>query len=68
MVPSLGLSPYIYLATPDGRPGWAEQFVDSGHPVHLFDPPRNVTAGGMTPDGFEADPRAVAGVTGAHAR
>jgi pimeloyl-ACP methyl ester carboxylesterase len=59
MVPGLGLSPYVYLATPDGRPGWAEQFVDAGHPVHLFDPPRNVTAGGLTPDGFGAEPPAL---------
>jgi pimeloyl-ACP methyl ester carboxylesterase len=47
MVPGLGLSPYIYLATPDGRAGWVERFVDAGHPVYVFNPPRNVDSGGL---------------------
>ena len=52
MVPGLGLSPYIYLTTPDGRPGWATRFVDAGYPVYLFDPPRNVTSGGLDTAAF----------------
>jgi pimeloyl-ACP methyl ester carboxylesterase len=52
MVPGLGLSPYIYLTTPDGRPGWATQFADAGYPVYLFDPPRNVTSGGLDTAAF----------------
>lgn len=50
MVPGLGLSPYIYLATPDGRPGWVEHFVDAGYPVYAFNPPRNVDSGGLDTD------------------
>ena len=52
MVPGLGLAPYIYLTTPDGRIGWAERFVDAGHPVYLFDPPRNVGSGGLDTSAF----------------
>jgi pimeloyl-ACP methyl ester carboxylesterase len=55
MVPGLGLSPYIYLGTPDGRPGWAALFADAGHPVYLFDPPRNVTSGGLDPAALAGD-------------
>ena len=47
MVPGLGLSPYIYRATPDGRRGWIEYFADAGHPVYVFNPPRNVDSGGL---------------------
>jgi len=47
MVPGLGLSPYIYRTTPDGRRGWMEYFADAGHPVYVFNPPRNVDSGGL---------------------
>ncbi len=47
MVPGLGLSPYIYRTTPDGRRGWMEYFAEAGHPVHVFNPPRNVDSGGL---------------------
>ncbi|WEL27456.1 High potential iron-sulfur protein, Hipip family (plasmid) [Haloferax volcanii] len=47
MVPGLGLSPYIYRTTPDGRRGWMEYFVEAGHPVYVFNPPRNVDSGGL---------------------
>ena len=53
MVPGLGLSPYIYLTTPDGRPGWVEQFVAAGHPVYVFNPPRNVDSGGLDTEALE---------------
>jgi len=39
MVPGLGLSPYIYRTTPDGRRGWMEYFAEAGHPVYVFNPP-----------------------------
>lgn len=47
MVPGLGLSPYIYRVTPDGRRGWMEHFAEAGHPVYVFNPPRNVDSGGL---------------------
>lgn len=47
MVPGLGLSPYIYRTTPDGRRGWMEYFTEAGHPVYVFNPPRNVDSGGL---------------------
>lgn len=47
MVPGLGLSPYIYLTTPDGRRGWAEHFAAAGHPTYAFDPPKNVSSSGL---------------------
>jgi pimeloyl-ACP methyl ester carboxylesterase len=47
MVPGLGLSPYIYRTTPDGRRGWMEYFAEAGHPVYVFNPPRNVGSGGV---------------------
>ena len=47
MVPGLGLSPYIYRSTPDGRRGWMEYFAEAGHPVYVFNPPRNVDSGGL---------------------
>lgn len=36
--PGLGLSGTIYLVTPDGRPGWAQDLVARGHPVYVYDP------------------------------
>src|SRR6056297_526920 len=53
MVPGLGLSPYIYLTTPDGRKGWAEHFADAGRPAYAFDPPKNVSSGGLNPAAFD---------------
>ena len=47
LVPGLGLSPYIYRTTPDGRRGWMEYFAEAGHPVYVFNPPRNVDSGGL---------------------
>ena len=38
LYPGLGLSGSIYLGTPDGRPGWAQDLVDLGHPVYVYDP------------------------------
>lgn len=48
MYPGLGLSSYIYISTPDGRQGWAQQFAKSGHPAYVYDP---VDTG---PSGFPA--------------
>lgn len=38
LYPGLGLSGSIYLGTPDGRPGWAQDFVAKGNPVYVYDP------------------------------
>lgn len=48
MYPGLGLSSYIYISTPDGRQGWAQQFATSGHATYVYDP---VDTG---PSGFPA--------------
>lgn len=38
LYPGLGLSGAIYLGTPDGRPGWAQDLAALGHPVYVYDP------------------------------
>lgn len=45
MVPGMGLTSYLYLATPDGRDGWAQIFARAGHPVYIFDEPLNAISG-----------------------
>lgn len=45
MVPGMGLTPYLYLATPDGRDGWVQIFAKAGHPVYVFDEPNNAISG-----------------------
>jgi pimeloyl-ACP methyl ester carboxylesterase len=40
MIPGLNLSSYIYLTTPDGRPGWAQEFADDGYDVYVINDPR----------------------------
>ena len=45
MVPGLGLSPYIYMTTPDNREGWAEIFSNNGFNSHVINPPRNISSG-----------------------
>ena len=44
MVPGMGLTSYLYLATPDGRDGWAQIFARAGHPVYIFDEPASMSA------------------------
>jgi pimeloyl-ACP methyl ester carboxylesterase len=39
MIPGLNLSSYIYLTTPDGRPGWAQEFADDGYDVYVINDP-----------------------------
>lgn len=39
MIPGLNLSSYIYLATPDGRNGWAQIFAAAGHDVYAINSP-----------------------------
>ena len=38
LYPGLGLSSYIYISTPDGRSGWAQQFARAGHAAYVYDP------------------------------
>jgi pimeloyl-ACP methyl ester carboxylesterase len=52
MLPGLGLSHYIYLTTPDGRPGWASHFAHAGFTVYVVNPSANVT----NPGDPSADP------------
>lgn len=46
LYPGLGLSSYIYISTPDGREGWAQQFAKAGHATYVYDPV------GTGPSGF----------------
>lgn len=39
MIPGLNLSSYIYVATPDGRTGWAQRFAAKGHDVYVINDP-----------------------------
>lgn len=45
MIPGMGLTSYLYLATPDGRDGWAQIFAKAGYPVYVFDEPNNAISG-----------------------
>jgi len=45
MVPGLGLTSYLYLSTPDGREGWAQQFARRGYAVYVVDEPNNAVSG-----------------------
>ena len=45
MVPGMGLTSYLYLATPDKRDGWAQLFARAAHPVYVFDEPNNAISG-----------------------
>lgn len=49
MMPGYGLASDIYLETPDGREGWAMQFVQAGYPVYLVEP-ANSTRAGINPE------------------
>ncbi len=49
MMPGYGLASDIYLETPDGREGWAMQFIQAGHPVYLVEP-ANSTRAGINPE------------------
>lgn len=52
MVPGHNLSSYIYLATPDGRDGWAQQFADAGYEVYVINDPKFDFSRGFDVDGF----------------
>lgn len=56
MVPGLYLSSYLYLTTPDGRPGWAQQFADAGHQVYVVNDPRYDFSEGFDVEGFTEVP------------
>ncbi|MBU8861639.1 MULTISPECIES: hypothetical protein [unclassified Micromonospora] len=45
MMPGLGLSSSIFLTTPDGREGWAQQAARAGHPVYVLDEPSLAVSG-----------------------
>jgi pimeloyl-ACP methyl ester carboxylesterase len=54
MYPGLGLSSYIYISTPDGRQGWAQQFAKSGHAAYVYDPV-NTGPSGLPADAFRGE-------------
>ena len=37
MIHGTGQTGTNFLMTPDGRPGWAEDFLRAGHPVYVVD-------------------------------
>ena len=39
LIPGRNLSSDIYLATPDGREGWAQKFADEGYNVYVINDP-----------------------------
>lgn len=52
MVPGHNLSSYIYLTTPDGREGWAQQFADAGYEVYVVNDPKFDFSRGFSVAGF----------------
>ena len=57
LYPGLGLTSYIYISTPDGRQGWAQQFAKAGHAAYVYDPV-NTGPSGIPAEPFRADPPA----------
>jgi hypothetical protein len=47
-VPGLGLSSYMFMATPDGRKSWGQYFAEGGHPVYALDLPEYSISGGFS--------------------
>ena len=56
MIPGHNLSSYIYLTTPDGRPGWAQQFADAGYEVYVINDPKFDFSRGFSVEGFTEVP------------
>ena len=52
MLPGHGLTSYLYLATPDGREGWAQLFARAGYAVYVMDQP-DYAVSGFDPRPFE---------------
>lgn len=68
MIPGLNISSYIYLTTPDGRPGWAQAFADAGYDVYVINDPnfdfsRGFSVAGFTDVPTSGAPPAVPGAT-----
>lgn len=57
MIPGLNLSSYIFLTTPDGRDGWAQQFAGAGHEVFVINDPRFDFSRGFRVPGFCGVPK-----------
>jgi hypothetical protein len=53
MMPGFGLAKEVYIETPDGREGWAIQFLRAGHPVYLIEPANSLRAG-INPEAINA--------------
>ncbi len=56
MIPGHNLSSYIFLTTPDGRPGWAQAFADNGYEVYVINDPKFDFSRRFDVPGFEEIP------------
>lgn len=53
-IPGLALSSYLFLTTPDGRPGWIDLFADAGLAFYVFNDPLLDFSEGFNVGPFEA--------------
>jgi Ca2+-binding RTX toxin-like protein len=56
MVPGLNLSSSIYLETPDGRDGWAQELANEGYSVYVINDPNFDFSRGFHVEGFKTVP------------
>jgi pimeloyl-ACP methyl ester carboxylesterase len=59
MIAGLGLSSYLYMATPDGREGWASMFARLGFQVFVFEDPLMSPSGGFDINAFNGAKRGI---------
>jgi pimeloyl-ACP methyl ester carboxylesterase len=57
MIAGLGLSSYLYMATPDGREGWASLMARKGFQVYVFEDPLMSPSGGFNINAFNGAKR-----------
>lgn len=55
LIPGGAHSSACYLATADGRPGWAHRFVQAGHPVVMADWPGTGRSGYVAPEALTGE-------------
>ncbi len=53
-VPGLGLSSYMYMATPDGRKSWGQYFAEGGHAGYALDLAEYSISGGFSVERMNA--------------
>jgi len=59
LYPGLGLSSVIWMSTPDGRDGWAQNLARAGHPTYTYDPVNTGPSGFPVADFGSATPPSV---------